>query len=157
MKNYGFRLFTAGALLMGAYLIIYRGIRSGSDTWPLYLEFFVLGFSVAALLFWFPKDDFPPSVFLRGLFSEGGDQGRENSSTNGGEGVKGEMAIRLRRCIEAFPHKYPEYRTRRPKLDTDIRPWIKDEFGASDREAHVFGAMVAEHFDLSSDTQKSKQ
>jgi len=157
MKNNGFRMFLAGSILMGVSLIISRGVRYGTDTWQMYLNMFAMGFAFAALLFWQPRNHFPPAVFFRALLSGGKESENEDALTlESLEPIKGEMAIRLKRCIATFPIKYPDYRTRRPKLDSDIRPWIKEEVGASEREAHVFGTMIAEHFDLSSDTQKGE-
>lgn len=77
----------------------------------------------------------------------------------GGELVQGQQVItgptfeRLQRAIAAFPGRYVDYQTRPPKLDSDVRPWLKEvKLANSDREAHVFGAIVAEHFKLSTDT-----
>ena len=65
---------------------------------------------------------------------------------------------RLQRAISAFPLRYPEYTTRLPKLDTDLRPWLKEAGLANNtREESVFGAILSEHFNLSPDTQKPQQ
>ena len=75
-----------------------------------------------------------------------------------GTEIKGPIFSGLWKAIEAFPLQYPEYATRLPKLDADIRPWLeKENFATSKREAHVFGAILAEHFNISPDTQKSQQ
>lgn len=64
---------------------------------------------------------------------------------------------RLQRSIEAFPRDYPDYTKRPPKLDTDIRPWLKKSlYATNDREAHVFGVILSEHFKLSSDSSKGQ-
>lgn len=60
--------------------------------------------------------------------------------------IHGKTFTKLAALIEAFPAAYPD--PKRTKLDNDIRPWIKRTAGASDREAHVFGAILAEHFGL---------
>jgi hypothetical protein len=60
--------------------------------------------------------------------------------------IEGKTFERLQRSIAAFPACYPEYEKKQPKLDDDIRPWLKAAYGASDREAHVFGAIISEHF-----------
>ena len=78
--------------------------------------------------------------------------------------VKSEITInspthdRLLRAIAAFPARYPDYLTRPPKLDPDIRPWLEETgLGTSTRERGVFGVILAEHFNLSSDAQKLQQ
>lgn len=68
--------------------------------------------------------------------------------TQGSKGLNGKTIERLGKAIADFPSRYPEYETRQPKLDDDIRPWLKTTYGASDREAHVFGAILSEHFNL---------
>lgn len=56
---------------------------------------------------------------------------------------------RLIRAIEAFPSRYPEYSTKPPKLDDDVRPWLKESgLGENDAERRVFGAILREHFRL---------
>lgn len=62
------------------------------------------------------------------------------------KGLNGKTIERLGKAIADFPFRYPEYETKQPKLDDDIRPWLKATHGASDREAHVFGTIIAEHF-----------
>ena len=64
------------------------------------------------------------------------------------KGLNGKTIERLGKAIADVPSRYPEYETRQPKLDDDIRPWLKSAYGASDREAHVFGAIISEHFRL---------
>ncbi|MBS0372530.1 MAG: hypothetical protein JSS57_25420 [Proteobacteria bacterium] len=60
--------------------------------------------------------------------------------------IQGETFQKLVEVIEAFPAQYPNPEA--AKLNDDIRPWIKEKTGCSDREVHVFGAIVAEHFSL---------
>ncbi|MCG9095186.1 hypothetical protein [Laribacter hongkongensis] len=55
---------------------------------------------------------------------------------------------KLRDAISAFPHKYPQYRSEPPKLDADVRKWLGTSFGCGDREKHVFGQIIREHFCL---------
>jgi hypothetical protein len=70
--------------------------------------------------------------------------------------ITGPTFDRLQRAIATFPNRYIEYQTRLPKLDSDVRPWLKEAgLANNDREAHVFGAIIAEHFKLLTDTQKS--
>lgn len=70
-------------------------------------------------------------------------------------GISGQTFDRLCRAIAAFPERYPEYQSKPPKLNDDVRAWLKANYGASDREAHVFGAIISEHFKLSPDTLKT--
>lgn len=61
--------------------------------------------------------------------------------------IKGETFARLARAVQAFPARYPNYQGQAPKLDRDLRPWLKEsKLASGDREAHVFGAILAEHF-----------
>jgi hypothetical protein len=62
--------------------------------------------------------------------------------------ISGATFDRLRRAIEEFPNRYPDYRSKAPKLDVDVRPWLESSFRSSKREAHVFGAIIAEHYEL---------
>lgn len=57
----------------------------------------------------------------------------------------------LKKAIEEFPSKYQDYAQKMPKLDDDIRVWLK-ELKYSDRECHVFGAIIQEHFSILADT-----
>lgn len=68
--------------------------------------------------------------------------------------ISGQTFRKLQKAITAFPSRYPDYQTKRPKLDNDIRPWLRT-LGANDREAHVFGVIIVEHFKLSADTLKT--
>lgn len=65
--------------------------------------------------------------------------------------ISGQIFGKLQCAIAAFPSKYPDYQTKRPKLNNDIRPWLRT-LGTNDREAHVFGAIIVEHFKLSDGT-----
>lgn len=62
--------------------------------------------------------------------------------------IRGAAFVRLQRAIKAFPGKYPEYQTKPPKLDADVRAWLKCSCCTNDREAFVFGTIIAEHFKL---------
>jgi hypothetical protein len=56
---------------------------------------------------------------------------------------------RLKKVIAAFPDRYPEYKSKPPKLDDDVRPWMKESgFAENEAERRVFGAIVREHFKL---------
>ena len=70
--------------------------------------------------------------------------------------ITGPTFSRLQRAIAAFPDKYPGYQERTPKLDDDIRPWLKEVgLAESDAERRVFGAIIREHFQLLPDTLKT--
>jgi len=75
-----------------------------------------------------------------------------NAAPQGNSGVveiHGQTFARLQRTIAAFPVRYPDYKAKPPKMDIDVRPWLKETgLANSDREAHVFGVIVAEHFKL---------
>ncbi len=70
---------------------------------------------------------------------------------------QGPTHARLMRAIASFPTRYPDYRTKPPKLDADVRPWLT-EAGLAENvpEQRVFGAVLREHFQLSPDTQKTQ-
>lgn len=71
--------------------------------------------------------------------------------------IHGQTFDRLQRVIAAFPTRYPEYKSKPPKLDDDVRPWLKESgLGENDAERRVFGAIIREHFKLSPDTLKSQ-
>ena len=56
---------------------------------------------------------------------------------------------RLQSAVIEFPSHYPQYKSRPPKLDDDIRPWLKSVgYAKNDREAFVFGSVISEHFEL---------
>ena len=74
--------------------------------------------------------------------------GKPSTDDVGIGGLRGKTAMRLIQAIANFPSRYPEYQLKPPKLDDDVRPWLKSSYGASEREAHVFGAIIAEHFNL---------
>lgn len=66
--------------------------------------------------------------------------------------IESETLGRLMQAIEAFPVKYPDYKSKPPKLNDDVRVWLnttgKVKDGQKGREAHVFGKIIAEHFKL---------
>lgn len=66
--------------------------------------------------------------------------------------IAGATSARLRQAIDAFPEKYPSYREKPPKLDADVRDWLGKTFGCSEREKHVFGQIIWEHFGLNQPT-----
>ena len=71
-------------------------------------------------------------------------------------GIDSDTHNRLMRSIEAFPERYPEYKTKPPKLDDDVRLWLEESgLGKNDAERRVFGVIIREHFKLSPDTKKS--
>lgn len=63
--------------------------------------------------------------------------------------IESETLAQVERAIAAFPQRYPGYKTRPPKLGDDVRPWlIEASIARNDREAHVFSAIIREHFKL---------
>lgn len=71
------------------------------------------------------------------------------SQSQAGYLVNGPTYAKLMQAIEEFPLKYPDYETKPPQLDTDIRPWMVKKFGCSkNKEDHVFGMIIKEHFRL---------
>lgn len=69
--------------------------------------------------------------------------------------ISGRVFANLLRAIAAFPTRYPQYSERFPKLDSDVRPWLKESgIATNDREAHVFSSILSEHFATSPDTLK---
>lgn len=62
--------------------------------------------------------------------------------------IGGATFAKLSAALTAFPDKYPDYRSRPPKLDDDVRPWLKDIFDCNVREAHVFSSIIQEHYGL---------
>ena len=59
--------------------------------------------------------------------------------------ISGPTFAKLQSAIDAYPKKYAGGT---PKLDDDVRPWLKTAHGCTVREAEVFGAIIAEHFGL---------
>lgn len=69
--------------------------------------------------------------------------------------IESDTFSRICRAISAFPTRYPEYAIKPPKLDGDVRPWLKEvDVATNDREAVVFSTIIAEHFKLSSGSLK---
>jgi hypothetical protein len=61
--------------------------------------------------------------------------------------INGQIFANLQRAVTDFPTRYPQYSERFPKLDSDVRPWLKEAgIAANDREAHVFSSILSEHF-----------
>lgn len=84
--------------------------------------------------------------------SQGGPASHENS---GAVEITGQTFARLQRTIAAFPDRYPHYKSQPPKLKDDVRVWLREAaLATNDREAHVFGTIIAEHFKLLGDTQE---
>lgn len=57
----------------------------------------------------------------------------------------GPTFAKLRAAMEAYPIAYDG---KTPKLDDDVRPWLKQKYKCTDREASVFGTIIAENFGL---------
>lgn len=70
------------------------------------------------------------------------------SSQEAGADIRSETHDKLQSALAEFPIRYPMYQTKKPKLDIEVRPWLKSAYGVSDREAHVFGTIISEHFEL---------
>lgn len=67
--------------------------------------------------------------------------------------ISGDTIKRIQRAIAAFPGRYPEYKTKPPKLDDDVRQWLNEVgLATTEAERRVFGAIIREHFKLSPDT-----
>lgn len=63
--------------------------------------------------------------------------------------LRGDTARRLHRAIKAFEDRYPDYKDRTPKLDADVRPWLREAgLIVSPQEAVVFGQILRQHFDI---------
>lgn len=62
--------------------------------------------------------------------------------------IGGATFAKLSIALSAFPSAYPDYQSKPPKLDDDLRPWLKSTFACSDREAHVFSIVIQEHYEL---------
>lgn len=59
--------------------------------------------------------------------------------------ISGKTFDKLHRAIEAYPVAYAG---KKPKLDNDVRPWLISTFNCTEREAFVFGAIIAENYGL---------
>ena len=69
-------------------------------------------------------------------------------TVNAGQ-ITGATYDRLLKAVSAFPTQYPDYKTRPPKLDDDVRVWLeKANISTNAREKHLFGVVIAEHFDF---------
>ncbi|NTV69875.1 MAG: hypothetical protein HGA71_06990 [Azonexaceae bacterium] len=62
--------------------------------------------------------------------------------------IQSETYDKLQSALGGFPIRFPMYQAKKPKLDVEVRPWLKSAYGLSDREAHVFGTIIAESFEL---------
>jgi hypothetical protein len=67
--------------------------------------------------------------------------------------LAGPTIEKLKKIIRDFPEQYPHYATNCPKLNCDVKPWMVNKYGVTDREKAVFGAIIREHFKLLDDTQ----
>jgi len=68
--------------------------------------------------------------------------------------LHGKTFEKLLKALEAYPNRYGT--EAKPKLDDDLRPWLKNEVGCSSREADVFGVMLLEHYHPSSPIANKK-
>ena len=70
-----------------------------------------------------------------------------NGTPGSQSSTKSPTFARIQRAIAAFPERYPDYATRRPKLEADVRTWLIDtKIANNEREAHVFSTIISEHF-----------
>lgn len=73
-----------------------------------------------------------------------------------GSQPSGPTMARLLGAVAEFPRRYRDYRTRPPKLDADVKPWLSAAgLAKNEAEVRVFGAILREHFQLSPDTRKT--
>lgn len=71
------------------------------------------------------------------------------SDLRGVEAICSSAFERIQRAIASFPSRYPEYQTRKPKLDADIRHWLSESgLAVNESEKRVFGTIIVEHFKL---------
>ena len=89
--------------------------------------------AVADLRAWLERTDIRPAFFFPG-------EPKNSPAINGATFAK------LQAVLDAYPAKYGG--RDRVKLDTDLRPWLRQSHGCSVSEADVFGAIIAEHFAL---------
>ncbi len=68
-----------------------------------------------------------------------------NNDTHAQPAIKGKTFETLIAAISAYPVRFNDLH-REVKLDSDIRSWLKKEFKLADRDTHILGRMVAEHF-----------
>ena len=59
--------------------------------------------------------------------------------------IVGPTFAKLVSALNAYPS---QYQGKTPKLDDDVRPWLRNTHTCTVREAEVFGAIIAEHFGL---------
>lgn len=71
---------------------------------------------------------------------------QEARKVEAGPQVQGATYSKLIDVLAGFPAAYPD--PSRAKLDADIRQWIQKTTGCNEREKHVFGTILAEHFGL---------
>jgi hypothetical protein len=62
--------------------------------------------------------------------------------------ITGKTYATLRKAIDDFPAHYPNFSTRQPKLDSDLRPWLKAQYSLADRDVAVFSNIISEHFEF---------
>lgn len=71
--------------------------------------------------------------------------------------ISGDTFSRIQKAVEMFPNRYPNYTTLSPKLDGDVRNWLKvSGLAKNDTEKRVFGTILFEHFKLSPNTRKNQ-
>ena len=68
--------------------------------------------------------------------------------------IRGDTMERIHRLVNAFPTRYPDYKTKPPKLDEDMRDWLREsglgseESELGSRENVVISRIIDEHFGI---------
>lgn len=68
--------------------------------------------------------------------------------------IRGDTMGRIYRAVNAFPTRYPDYKTKPPKLDEDVRDWLRESALGSEeselgsRENVVISRIIDEHFGI---------
>lgn len=102
---------------------------------------------------WFERMSIPFPAWLNKSNTQK-NESRQPADGDSSSAVQSLIYERLLKSVAAFPSAFPDYETSPPKINNAVRPWLKDKgFAANDKEAHVFGAVIRDHFKLSGDTQ----
>lgn len=92
-----------------------------------------------------PQGDMKDALKLQERLQQHRNAGAMPQPSATGSAINGPTYAKLEAALIAFPAKYGNMK---PKLDADVRPWLKHQFECSAREAYVFGAILAEHFGI---------
>jgi hypothetical protein len=102
----------------------------------------------------------PASLSTPSLIAPPQDNHRSTSVTVSREStaISGDVMSRIQKAVNAFPVTFPNYSIRSPKLDVDVREWLKNSgLAINDVEKRVFGTILFEHFKLSPNTRKAQK